>query len=150
MVFAEVRPGRLRRMSREDAERNGYRIDTKSRLDTFKEAETLRSAVEKIRGAHGPRGLGGAKVHLSAEERKAIERHTGIPVFDAQDARRAMKATGMRHLEPGEELDETLKRQEAGEKVPFPGWDKLGLMKTPKPFNFEERLAANRQRFGER
>ena len=106
--------------------------------------------VDQLRGIHGTRGLGGAKVHLSAAERKSIERLTGVKVFDAQDARRAIKAKGMRFLESGEELDETLKKQEAGEKVPFPGWDRLGVMKAPKPFNFEERYAANRERYGER
>lgn len=104
--------------------------------------------LDRVRGVHGHRGLGGAKVHLSVEERKAVERLTGIPVYDAQDARRAVKAKKMRHLEDGEELDTTLKRQAAGEKVPFPGWDKLGLMPAVKPFDFEKRLAEHRQRLG--
>lgn len=149
MVFAEVRPGRLRRMPREDAEANGYRIDGKSRLGEFKQRAVLMTALDKVRGVHGTRGVGGAKVHLSAAERKSIERLTGIPVMDAQDARRAIKMKGMRFLEKGEELDETLKKQAAGESVPFPGWDRLGVMEKPKEFNFEERLARNRQRFGE-
>lgn len=106
--------------------------------------------MEGLRGVHGTRGIGGAKVHLSAAERKSIERLTGVKVFDAQDARRAIKAKGMRFLEKGEELDETLKKQEAGEKVPFPGWDKLGVMPRVKEFNFEERYAMHRERFGER
>lgn len=96
----------------------------------------------------GHRGLDG-KVHLSQVERKSIERLTGIKVYDAQDARRAIKAKGMRFLEKGEELDETLKRQEAGEKVPFPGWDRLGVMPAPKSFDWEESLARNRQKYGE-
>lgn len=105
--------------------------------------------ADRVRGIHGTRGVGGAKVHLSAAERKSIERLTGVKVVDAQDARRAIKSTGMRFLEKGEELDETLKRQEAGEKVPFPGWDKLGLLPKVPDFNFDERLAYHRQRLGE-
>lgn len=105
----------------------------------------------KVVGAvlRGPRGVGGARVYLSPEERKSIERLTGVPVWDAQDARAAIKAKGMRFLEKGEELDETLKRQEAGEKVDFPGWDRLGLMPKPKDFDFDSRLAFHRQRLGE-
>lgn len=104
--------------------------------------------ADGLRGVHGARGVGGAKVHLSAAERKSIERLTGVKVFDAQDARRAIKGTGMRFLEKGEELDETLQRQAAGESVPFPGWDKLGAMKAPPKFNFEERLAFHEGRIG--
>ena len=106
------------------------------------------TALAKLRGTHGVRGLGGAKVHLSAAERKSIERLTGVKVWDAQDARRACKATNMRFLESGEELDVTLKKQDAGEHVDFPGWDRLGVMPRPKEFNFEERLAYHEGRLG--
>jgi hypothetical protein len=107
-----------------------------------------RAVLESVRGIHGTRGIGGAKVHLSAAERKSIERLTGVNVWDAQDARRACKATNMRPLEKGEELDDTINRQQAGESVPFPGWDKLGAMKAPPKFNFEERLAFHEGRLG--
>lgn len=128
------------------------------------EVSTRKLAIEKLFGKRDEsenRGIGGAKVHLSAAERKSIERFIGVPVEDAQDARRKMKERGFRFIERGEEMDNRLRLQKewaeaGGEKagVPlpdgagFPGWDKLGMMKTPEPFDFADRLTYHRNRLG--
>lgn len=128
------------------------------------EVANRRTVVEKLFGKRDGsenRGLGGAKVHLSRAERKSIENFTGIPVYDAQDARRALKAKGVRFIERGEETDTRFRAQRewvdaGGEKsgVPmpaeagFPGWDKLGMMKTPEPFDHAGRLAYHQAQLG--
>lgn len=110
---------------------------------------TAQAVMGRARGIHGTRGLGGAKVHMSAAERKSIERLTGIKVWDAQDARRACKMKNMRPLDKGEWLDETLQKQEAGERTEFPGWDAYGVLPKVPEFDFERRLQFHRQRLGE-
>lgn len=89
-------------MPRDEAEQNGYRIDGASRMDTFTADETLRAAVEKVRGRSGLRGIGGSKCVLTQAERKSLSEYIGQPVESAQDARRAMKAKGLRFAEKGE------------------------------------------------
>ncbi len=121
--------------------------DERWRCDACCEKKQDAMTLDRLRGVHGHRGVGGAKVHLSPEERKSIERLTGVKVWDAQDARRACKMTNMRPLDKGEELDEAITRQQAGESVPFVGWDKLGVLPTVKPFDFEKRLQAHEARF---
>lgn len=111
----------------------------------------------------GSRGLGNGRVVLTERERVSLERYIGEPVRDAQDARKKMKAKGLRFTEKGEELDETCeahidyamsggeKRGEAlPEKYGFQGWDRYGIMPSPKPFDFEGRLRYHRERLGER
>ena len=100
------------------------------------------------------RGLGNGRVHLSQRERKSIENITGIKVFDAQDARRALKMKGMRFQEPGEEAAEVFKQQiEYGESkgrergIPSPtlgrcNWGWLGGER-PKAVDFHEVLRHN-------
>ena len=129
------------------------------------EARTARAAFAKVCGARGDsedRALGGAKVHLSQKERLSIERHIGVPVADAQDARKKMKERGFRFLEKGEEMDRHLKAQkewvenggrDSGVPCPkeaqFQGWDAMGMMRKPEHFDFAERLAYHKQRLGE-
>lgn len=130
------------------------------------EVSTRRTAIEKLFGKRDGsenRGLGGSKVHLSAAERKSIENFTGIKVFDAQDARRALKAKGMRFLERGEETDAMLKAhvewadsdgEKRGAPLPkeceFPGWDAYGIMQKVPVVDWKERLAYHQARERER
>lgn len=122
------------------------------------EVEVARSAMAKVAAARRggqwseERGLGGGKVVLTERERRSLERQIGVPVADAQDARRKMKERGMRFLEKGEEMEATLQAQidyadrdgrRRGEPSPtqFPGWDKLAGAKAPAPFDHAGRLA---------
>ena len=112
--------------------------------------------VRKIVGAQGDsenRALGGAKVHLSQKERKSLERYIGLPVEDAQDARRKMKMKGMRFMEKGEELERILAAQQEyadcngkarGLPPPHPGftWGDLTGQKVPE-IDWHERLRYN-------
>lgn len=108
----------------------------------------------------GAKGLDG-KVFLTQAERKSLERYIGEPVWDAQDAKRKMKAKNLRFSEKGEEaqerIDATIDYAEAdgekkGEKMDsrldFVGWDKLlpSKYKSPEQFDFEARVKFHEQR----
>ena len=126
------------------------------------EVATQRTVIEKLFGKRGlsqEKGLGGAKVHLSQAERKSIENFTGVKVFDAQDARRALKAKGMRFLERGEETEAMLDAhvkwadsdgEKRGAPLPkeceFPGWDAYGIMPKVPVVDWQERLAYHQAR----
>ena len=78
----------------------------------------------------GRRGLGNGRVVLTERERKSIERQIGVPVRDAQDARRKMKLRGIRPVEKGEFIDEVTK---AHEDYAASGGEARG---EPPPFKF--------------
>ena len=63
--------------------------------------ETAAEIAREQRLGHGG-GLN--KVTLTKAERDSIELQTGIPVVDAQDAKRALAAKGLRLLEKGEDV----------------------------------------------
>jgi hypothetical protein len=137
---------------------------TKKELAEDAALEKEKAALDKaIRHLSGPRGIGGGKVTLTERERVSLERYIGEPVRDAQDARMKMKRKGLRFAEPGEESEELFeahidyaradgeKRGEAlPEKYGFQGWDRYGVMPSPKPFDFEGRLRYHQERLGER
>lgn len=132
------------------------------------EIETRKSAILKLAGARDwseNRGIGGSKVHLSAKERKSLERFIGCPVDDAQHARRLMKEKGLRFIEKGEFHDtetEALVRWaesggEARGEVPpeilqrFPGWDMLAEgRKREWSFDHAKELARAESEYRER
>lgn len=137
---------------------------TKKELAEEKALEKEKAALDKaVRHLYGPRGIGGSRVTLTERERVSLERYIGEPVRDAQDARMKMKRKGLRFSEPGEESEEMFeahidyalsggeKRGEAlPEKYGFQGWDRYGVMPSPKPFDFEGRLRYHQERLGER
>ena len=130
------------------------------------ELSSRQSALQKLSGKKDiseNRGIGGAKVHLSQKERKSIERMIGVPVEDAQDARRKMKERGFRFIDKGELVDQQTRAtidwadadgEKRGLKRPaelekFVGWDKLMGKTMDTSFDHAERLKYWKQQYGE-
>lgn len=159
MVFAEVRPGRLRRMPREEAESSGYRIDVKSRLASLTDRGALSSALDKVRGLHGNRGVGGAKVVLTQAEKSSLYNYTGVRVDDAQHARRVMKEKNVRFCEKGEQsydmIDALKEHADTGNPLdPRYKLENIDLFQDGwgenKKFDIKERYLQHCQRLGVR
>lgn len=143
----------------DDAQRSGCEYwECWSREKFWQEESELRTAVEKVRGIHGHRGVGGAKVHLSERERKSLENYIGLPVEDAQDARRKMRRRGVRFVEKGEEVDERFDAHVAaangenvGDRLDLSRLDLWGDEARRKPFGKRElrdTYLANCQKYG--
>lgn len=111
IVWAEVAPGRLRRMTRQAAKEAGYRIDTRR-----------------------PRGMGRGtftkRLHLSAEEAEKFFLQTGERVRDENDVQAYYRRSGKHEMERGEsqdiarrQLQEYVASGARGESpVEFQGW----------------------------
>lgn len=113
-VMVRVAEGRYRFYPLADVlAQGGVKVETKTCPTGRKEAvyEIPGSRVKRQRTPAEMRrdklrGLGGGRSTLTAAERKSLETQLGVPIHDAQDARRVMRERGVRFMEKGEAVDE--------------------------------------------